>query len=78
MKKMFHFQRKRDRGSGFCQNHTLTDPPEGLVSYAKKNWLFAYLRPSFLICIFLITGGVYDIRTHMMVLEDGHHCFQGI
>ena len=32
-------------------------PPEGLVSYAKNSWLFAYLRPSFLICIFLITGG---------------------
>ena len=29
MKRMFHFVRKRDCGSGFCQNQTLTDPPQG-------------------------------------------------
>ena len=62
MKQMFHFERKRDCGFGFCQNQTLTDPPRGSGFLAKKNWLFAYLRPSFLICIFLITGGeVYHV-----------------
>ena len=38
MKKMFHFQRKRDRGSGFCQNQTLTDPPpRALFLTLRKN-----------------------------------------
>ena len=37
MKKMFHFERKRDCGSGFCQNQNLTDPPpQGLVSELRE------------------------------------------